>query len=271
MGEDLVNHCVNDVLVQGARPLFFLDYIGCGRLEPERVAAIVSGFARACAANGCVLLGGETAEMPGLYRGEDYDVAGFLVGHARRDRLVDGSAIRPGDVVLGLPSTGLHTNGYSLARRIVFDEQGLGPDDEIPGTGLTVADALLSVHRSYLHSVWPLVEAGIVRGMVHVTGGGFEGNIARVLPAGVDCVIDACAWPVPALFRWLRDAGGVDAHEMYRVFNMGIGFLLFVRREELDEARAQLARSGPEGEARVVGHTTVGERRVRLDGLAAPR
>ncbi len=244
VGEDLVNHCVNDILVQGARPLFFLDYIGCGRMEPARVADVVFGVARGCRANGCVLLGGETAEMPGLYRSDDYDLAGFVVGSVEPSRRLDGSAIRPHDLVVGLPSSGLHTNGYSLARRIVFEERGLAPQDELPGTGTTVADALLAVHKSYLRAVIPLLDEGLVRGMAHVTGGGFEGNVPRVLPPGVDCEIDAAAWEPPAVFRFLAEAGRVVPEEMYRVFNMGIGFLLFLDPARLQRAISLLIASG---------------------------
>jgi phosphoribosylformylglycinamidine cyclo-ligase len=262
VGEDLVNHCVNDILAQGARPLFFLDYIGCGRLVPERIAEIVAGFARGCRANGCALLGGETAEMPGLYRGEEYDLAGFIVGSVGGGRLIDGTEIRSGDLVLGLPSSGLHTNGYSLARRIVFEEQGLAPGDELPGTGLSVADALLAVHRSYLASVSPLLDKGLVRGMVHVTGGGFPGNVSRVLPPDVDCEIDAAAWEPPPLFGFLAEAGGVARGEMYSVFNMGIGFLLFVGSKEAESARALLSQAGEQ--AAVVGRTVRGTGKARV-------
>ncbi|HEY7460301.1 MAG TPA: phosphoribosylformylglycinamidine cyclo-ligase [Gemmatimonadota bacterium] len=262
VGEDLVNHCVNDILVAGARPLFFLDYIGCARMEPGRIAAIVEGVARGCRANGCALLGGETAEMPGLYRGDDYDLAGFIVGAVEAERRLDGSAIRPGDLVLGLASSGLHTNGFSLARKIVFEERGLGLDDQLPGTGRTVAEALLAVHRSYLRPVGPLHDEGLVNGLVHVTGGGFEGNIPRVLPRDVDCEIDAGSWEPPALFRFLAEAGGVPDAEMYRVFNMGIGMLLFVDARHLERARALLAAAG---EAPVVvGRAVDGSGRVRL-------
>jgi phosphoribosylformylglycinamidine cyclo-ligase len=262
LGEDLVNHCVNDILVQGGRPLFFLDYIGCARMEPSRVAELVSGVARGCRANGCALLGGETAEMPGLYHGDEYDLAGFIVGAVPAARRVDGSGIRPGDLVLGLASSGLHTNGYTLARRIVFEERGLGPDDELPGTGATVAEALLAVHRSYLRPVLPLLDAGLVRGMVHVTGGGFEGNVPRVLPPEVDCEVDAGAWEVPPVFRFLAAAGRVPREEMYRVFNMGIGFLLFVRPGGLDLAADLLAEAGEA--PRRVGRVLPGSGRARL-------
>ncbi|MBA2564802.1 MAG: phosphoribosylformylglycinamidine cyclo-ligase [Gemmatimonadetes bacterium] len=262
VGEDLVNHCVNDILVKGARPLFFLDYIGCGRLVPERITEIVSGFARGCLANGCALLGGETAEMPGLYEGERYDLAGFVVGAVERPRLLDGSAIRPGDVALGLPSSGLHTNGYSLARRIVFEDAGLGPDDELPGCGRSVADELLAVHRSYLAALEPLLEADLVHGMVHVTGGGFEGNVPRVLPADVDCEIDASAWDPPAVFRFLARQGRVPPREMYRVFNMGMGLLAFVGRDRVQHAIGLLREHG--SEALPVGRALPGRGRARL-------
>jgi phosphoribosylformylglycinamidine cyclo-ligase len=262
IGRDLVNHCVNDILVQGARPLFFLDYIGCGRMDPARVADLVEGVARACRENGCALLGGETAEMPGVYQGEDYDLAGFIVGAVDPERLLDGSAIQAGDLVLGLPSSGLHTNGYSLARRIVFDEAGLAPEDELPGTGTSVADSLLAVHRSYLRGVAPLVDQGLVHGMVHVTGGGFAGNVPRVLPKGVDCEIDTAAWEPLPLFRFLAEAGRVSAEEMYRVFNMGIGFLLFVDPERLQAVVAQLTAAGERPV--VVGRVFPGTGRVHV-------
>jgi phosphoribosylformylglycinamidine cyclo-ligase len=262
VGEDLVNHCVNDILVQGARPLFFLDYIGCGRAEPARIADLVDGVARACRANGCALLGGETAEMPSLYQGDEYDLAGFIVGSVEPSRRLDGSAIRPDDLVLGLASSGLHTNGYSLARKIVFEERGLAPGDELPGTGTSVADALLAVHKSYLRTVTPLLDEGLVHGMVHVTGGGFEGNIPRVLPRNVDCEIDAAAWEPPAVFRFLAHAGGVSPEEMYQVFNMGIGLLLFVAPAHLQRATFLLTAAGEQ--PLVVGRAFPGAGTARL-------
>ena len=267
VGEDLVNHCVNDILTQGAAPLFFLDYIGCGRLDADRIAEIVSGVARGCRENGCALLGGETAEMPDLYREEEYDLAGSIVGLVERDRRIDGAAIRPGDLVLGLASSGLHTNGYTLARKIVFDDLGLDAADELPGTSATVADALLAVHRSYLRPVRPLLASSLIRGMAHVTGGGFEGNVSRMLPEDVDCEIDAGAWEPPALFRSLSQAGRVEPAEMYRVFNMGIGFLLFVNPGSAEAVGRVLASHGEEG--RVVGRALRGSGRVRV--LLGPR
>jgi phosphoribosylformylglycinamidine cyclo-ligase len=262
VGRDLVNHCVNDILVQGARPLFFLDYIGCGRMDPARVADLVEGVARGCRENGCALLGGETAEMPGVYHGDDYDLAGFIVGAVDPRKRLDGSAIRAGDLVLGLPSSGLHTNGYSLARRIVFDEAGLRPGDPLPGTDQTVADALLAVHKSYLNAVAPLVDEGLVHGMVHITGGGFAGNVPRVLPGNVDCEIDTAAWDPPALFRFLAEAGRVSPGEMYRVFNMGIGFLLFVAEGDLQPVVSRLAAAGEQPLA--VGRTFPGTGRAHV-------
>ena len=190
VGVDLVNHCVNDILVQGARPLFFLDYLATGALRPDVSAAVVAGVAEGCRANGSALLGGETAEMPGMYAAGEYDLAGFVVGLADRRRLVDGRGIVPGDVLIGLPSSGLHTNGYSLARRIVFETLGLGVDSRVDELGCTVGDELLRIHRSYLRAVWPAVEAGLVKGLAHVTGGGLTDNLPRILPPGCSAHID---------------------------------------------------------------------------------
>ena len=228
VGEDLVNHCVNDILVQGAEPLFFLDYFGCGALDPSVLHDVVSGLARGCRANGCALIGGETAEMPGFYEAGEYDLAGCIVGIVSRDAVIDGSAIGPGDEVWGFPSSGLHTNGYSLARQIVFEEAGLGVDDEVPGTGKSVADALLAVHRSYLPEYRALRDRTEIRGLAHITGGGLLDNIPRVLPAGSRVEIDTASWEAPPLFRWLGERGGVERDEMYRVFNMGVGMVMIV-------------------------------------------
>jgi phosphoribosylformylglycinamidine cyclo-ligase len=244
VGQCLVNHCVNDILVQGARPLFFLDYLATGEMDEEVVAEVVGGVALACAENRCALLGGETAQMPDFYVAGEYDLAGFIVGVVERDRVLDGREIRPGDVLLGLASTGLHTNGYTLARRIVFDVMGLRVDDELPGTGRTVADELLAVHRSYLEPLGPLLESGTLRGLAHITGGGIPGNLPRVLPDGVGAVVDRSAWEVPAVFRTLQGAGRVERGEMDRVFNMGIGMIAVVRPEEVDHAAEQIREAG---------------------------
>lgn len=246
VGQCLVNHCVNDILVQGARPLFFLDYLATGEMDETVVTQVVSGVAVACKENACALLGGETAQMPDFYAADEYDLAGFIVGVVERDRVLDGRDIREGDVLLGLASTGLHTNGYTLARRIVFDVMGLAVGDELPGTGRSVADELLSVHRSYLPVLWPLLEAGRVRGLAHITGGGIPGNLPRVLPEGLGAVVDRAAWEVPPVFRTLQDAGRVDRFEMDRVFNMGIGMLVVVRPDDADDVARSVRAAGTE-------------------------
>src|SRR6202049_2036806 len=220
VGGDLVNHCVNDILVQGAEPLFFLDYLATGRLSPAVVEQVVAGVARACRENGCALLGGETAEMPGFYAGGEYALAGFIVGIVERERIVDGRAIVPGDRLIGLPSTGLHTNGYSLARPVLFDVGGLLPDTFVPELGTTLADALLAPHRSYLSAVRPLVERDLVKGLAHITGGGITENVPRALPEGCAAEIDRRAWDVPPLFRFLQQRGSIATDEMFRAFNM---------------------------------------------------
>lgn len=227
VGRDLVNHCVNDVLVQGARPLFFLDYLATGRLDEAVVPEIVSGVARACRENGCALLGGETAEMPGFYADGEYDLAGFVVGMVERERLIDGARVEPGDRLLALPASGLHTNGFTLARKIVFERMGLRAGDPFPGeAGATVADVLLRAHPSYLGAIGPLLDGGEIKAMAHVTGGGIEGNLPRVLPEGAGARIDRRSWRVPNVFNVLAEGGGVEEREMFRVFNMGVGMIL---------------------------------------------
>ena len=240
VGRDLVNHCVNDVLVQGARPLFFLDYLATGKMDGEVVSQIVSGVARACRENRCALLGGETAEMPGFYAPGEYDLAGFVVGAAERARLIDGARVAPGDRLVALPSTGLHTNGYTLARKIVFERMRLRPDEPFPGEDATVADVLLRVHRSYLNPVEPLLDGGQIKAMAHVTGGGIEGNLPRALPEGTGARIDCRSWQVPNVFRRLAEGGGVEAREMFRVFNMGVGLILVASPEAADDVLAEL-------------------------------
>jgi len=260
-GRDLVNHCVNDILVQGARPLFFLDYVACGRLDPGVLADVVRGVADGCRENGCALLGGETAEMPGFYADGEYDVAGFVVGMVDRSRLLDGAKIRPGDVLLGLASAGLHTNGYSLARKLFFDVAGLAPEDRVDALGCSVAEALLAEHRSYLRPLEGVLEDRRVRGLAHITGGGLTDNVPRILPAGCAAEIRRGAWEIPALFRWLQETGGIDDDEMYRAFNMGVGMVVVVSSEEADTAIARLAESGER--AFPIGRVVDGERRVR--------
>jgi phosphoribosylformylglycinamidine cyclo-ligase len=240
IGADLVNHCVNDILVQGARPLFFLDYLATGRLEPEVAEQIVRGMARACVENGCALLGGETAEMPGFYAPGEYDVAGFIVGIVSKSRIVNGEHITPGDVLIGLPSSGLHTNGYSLARRIAFDTLALRVDTLVPELGMTVGEALLRTHRSYLRVISPLLERGWIKGMAHITGGGLTENVPRMLPPGRGFSLDLNSWTVPPLFRWLQKAGDLDQAEMFRAFNMGVGLVLACAPADADDVVAAL-------------------------------
>lgn len=264
VGEDLVNHCVNDILVQGARPLFFLDYLAAGRLDPDVAVAVVEGIARACRANGCALLGGETAEMPGFYADGEYDLAGFIVGSVDPARVIDGRHIAPGDVLVGIPSSGLHTNGYSLARRILFEELGLSVDRRVEALGGTVGDALLATHRSYLPLVAPLLDEGRVKGMAHITGGGLTDNVPRALPTGCQAVIDRRAWDVPPIFRFLQDAGHVPLDEAYRTFNMGIGFVLVVSPDDAGPVVDRLRGLGEPG-ARPIGRVVAGPGGVRYE------
>jgi phosphoribosylformylglycinamidine cyclo-ligase len=226
IGVDIVNHCVNDILVQGARPLFFLDYLASARLAPAVVEQVVTGIAQACRDNRCALLGGETAEMPGFYAEGEYDIAGFIVGVVPRANLIDGSRIVRGDVLLALPSSGLHTNGYSLARAIVFQHLKLRVDSVVSELGETVGRALLRPHRSYLPAVGPLLDGGRLKGMAHITGGGIVENLPRTLPEGLTFTIDRGSWTIPPLFTWLQGAGQVPDSEMFRVFNMGVGLVL---------------------------------------------
>jgi phosphoribosylformylglycinamidine cyclo-ligase len=258
VGADLVNHCVNDILVQGAEPLFFLDYLATGRLAPDVAESIVGGMAQACRDNNCALLGGETAEMPGFYNDGEYDLAGFIVGAVDRARLINGRAIAIGDVLVGVPSAGLHTNGYSLARRIVFDTLKLSVDSYVPELQQTVGDALLEPHRSYLPFVQPLLDATRIKGMAHITGGGITDNLPRILPHGTAAVIDASSWTVPPLFNWLRQAGDVPIDDMMRTFNMGIGLIIVVARDQAEPLISELAARGGK-DARVVGEVVPGE------------
>jgi phosphoribosylformylglycinamidine cyclo-ligase len=244
VGRDLVNHCVNDILVQGARPLFFLDYVATGRLDPDVLVEVVGGIARGCRETGCALLGGETAEMPGFYADGEYDVAGFVVGVVDRERIVDGRGIRPGDVLIGLGSAGLHTNGYSLARKILFEIAGLRVDSPLDPLGATVGQALLAEHRCYLQALARPLAAGLVRGMAHVTGGGLPGNLPRILPAGTAARVERGSWPVPALFDLLQRLGNVEQAEMERTFNMGLGLVLVAAGADAPRLQALLAEAG---------------------------
>jgi phosphoribosylformylglycinamidine cyclo-ligase len=244
IGYDLVAHCVNDILVQGAVPLFFLDYIALGRMDPERVEAIVSGFARGCAEFGCPLVGGETAEMPGTYAPDDYDLAGFIVGVVEREKALGPERVREGDVLLGLPSAGLHTNGYTLARKVLFDVLGYRADTRLPELGATVGDVLLAPHRGYLGALEPLLERGKVRALAHITGGGFPGNIPRALPAGLGARVHRGSWEVPAIFALIQKGGAVSDEEMFRTFNMGVGMVAVVSPGDLHDAEHSLERRG---------------------------
>jgi phosphoribosylformylglycinamidine cyclo-ligase len=258
VGADLVNHCVNDILMQGAEPLFFLDYLATGRLSPEVAESIVAGIASACRDNGCALLGGETAEMPGFYGEGEYDLAGFIVGVAEKSRLINGRAIAVGDLLVGVPSSGLHTNGYSLARRIAFDQLGLTVDRHIPELGRTLGEALLAPHRSYLPLVRPLLDGGRIKGLAHITGGGITDNLPRVLPHGTAAVVDAASWEVPPLFRWLRHNGRVPADDMMRTFNMGLGLIIVTAHDKAEQLIGELAARGGR-DARVIGEVVPGE------------
>ena len=261
IGADLVNHCVNDVLVQGAEPLFFLDYLAAGRICPAVAEQVVSGIAYACRENRCALLGGETAEMPGFYADGEYDLAGFIVGVVDRPKLIDGRAIAPGDLVIGLPSNGLHTNGYSLARRVFFDTLHWKPDTFVNELNATIGDALLASHRSYLAIVRPLLELQCIKGLAHITGGGITDNLPRILPDGCGAEIDRRAWPVPPIFTLLQERGRIATDEMFRAFNMGIGLIVVCTAADADRVLAALAAAG-EPQARRIGAIVPGKRTV---------
>lgn len=262
IGQDLVNHCVNDILVQGARPLFFLDYFATGKLEPSMVEQIVKGLAQACRENRCALLGGETAEMPGLYLDQDFDLAGTIVGVVERAQVIDGSSIKPGDAVLGLPSTGLHTNGYSLARKIFFSDLMLTPKTVIPELGLSVSEALLAVHRSYLPVIQPLLAKVTVKGLAHITGGGFLENIPRILPQGTNAVIRKGSWPVLPVFSFMAQKANLPEATLYRTFNMGIGMVVVVPKSQAALALKLLKQN--KEKAYLIGEIGKGKREVKL-------
>jgi phosphoribosylformylglycinamidine cyclo-ligase len=242
VGQDLVNHCVNDIAVQGARPLFFLDYFATGKLDAEVARQVVSGLATACRENGCALIGGETAEMPGMYEPDEYDLAGFIVGAVERKRLLTGASIRAGDVLLGLPSTGLHTNGYSLARKLLFEVAGYGVNTFLPELSSTVGDELLKTHRSYLAALQALFEERILKGAAHITGGGITDNTPRILPDGLAVEVHASAWPVPPIFQLLQRLGNIPDDDLRRTFNLGIGMVLVVSQRNVARVRRVLAR-----------------------------
>jgi phosphoribosylformylglycinamidine cyclo-ligase len=234
VGQDLVNHCANDILVQGARPLFFLDYVAAGVLDEEVVKSLVAGLGKACVENGCALIGGETAEMPGLYQGSEFDLAGCIVGIVEKSLIIDGKRIGPGDVVFALPASGMHTNGYSLARKIFFDQQGLRVSDRIDELGCTVGEELLKVHRSYVGPVTELIHRADVKGLAHITGGGVIENLPRVLPRNCDAVINKGSWPVLPVFSYLQEQGSISETEMFTVFNMGLGMIVITAPEDAD-------------------------------------
>jgi phosphoribosylformylglycinamidine cyclo-ligase len=260
IGHDLVNHCTNDILVQGATPLFFLDYVAFGALVPEVVEAVVRGVAAGCRENGCALVGGETAEMPGVYTPPDYDLAGFIVGAVEEADVLGSERVRDGDVLIALPSSGLHTNGYSLARRIVAERMKLGPHDPFPDTERSVADVLLAVHRSYLAALRPVL--GQVHAMAHITGGGIPGNLDRALPPGLDAIVETGSWEIPSVFNVLERAGGVARGEMLRAFNMGVGIIVVVSATAADAVLGSAERAGVPGW--VIGKVVAGSGTVVL-------
>jgi len=262
VGGDLVNHCVNDILVQGAEPLFFLDYLATGRLEPNIAEQVIGGIARACRENACALIGGETAEMPGFYAEGEYDIAGFIVGVVDRSRIIDGRGIVPGDVLIGLPSAGLHTNGYSLARRVFFEIAGWKVNTYVGELGKSAGDALLAPHRSYLNVLKPVIERRWAKGLAHITGGGITENLPRILPDGCGAEIDTRAWQVPAIFRVLQQRGNIAGDEMFRAFNMGIGLVVACAMRDADRVLNTIRTAGEAGAGRI-GFVVAGDRSVR--------
>ena len=262
VGEDLVNHCLNDILVHGARGLFFLDYIATGKLSPDVIADLVEGLARGCKNSGMALLGGETAEMPDFYQAGEYDLAGFIVGMVDEEKIVNGTAIREGDVCIGLPSNGLHTNGYTLARKVAFDVAGLKVGDRVPEINEAIDQALMKVHRCYAPLIHPLCDAFDIHGMAHITGGGLPGNLNRVLPETLNAEITRGSWPILPIFSWLEKAGDVDPEDMYHAFNMGIGYVLVVAEADAERIQTSLKEQG-ENSYRI-GRITPGSGSVRL-------
>jgi phosphoribosylformylglycinamidine cyclo-ligase len=260
VGADLVNHCVNGIAVQGATPLFFLDYFATGALDGPIAEKVVSGIADACRANGCALIGGETAQMPDFYADGEYDLAGFIVGVAEREKLITGAQIRPGDVILGFPSTGLHTNGYSLARKLFFEVAGYAPNQYVNELKEKAGAALMKVHRSYLGIIKKLTGADLVTGMAHITGGGITGNLPRILPKNVFAIIETGSWAAPPIFEHLQRLGAVEPEEMLRTFNMGIGLIAVTPAEKFNRVKSMLDRAGEK--FWVIGRTARGERRV---------
>jgi phosphoribosylformylglycinamidine cyclo-ligase len=262
VGRDLVNHCVNDILVQGARPLFFLDYIATGKLQPEVVASVVEGVANGCRGNGCVLLGGETAEMPDFYGDGEYDIAGFIVGVADREKIIDGKGIVPGDVLLALPSVGLHTNGYSLARKLFFEVAGHQADTRLDELAATVGEALLREHVSYLKPLEGLLDSGMIKGLAHITGGGLTDNIPRILPQGSAVEIDKGSWPILPIFEVMQEIGNVSEAEMYRTFNMGAGMVIVTAPRDLETVKSHLQKQ--DAAVYQIGRVVKGNREVAI-------
>ena len=260
VGADLVNHCVNDIAIQGATPLFFLDYLATGRLDEGVIEKVITGLADACRANGCALIGGETAQMPGFYADGEYDLAGFIVGAVDQEKLITGAKVKAGDVLIGFPSTGLHTNGYSLARKLFFEVAGYKPDQYITALKDKAGAALMKVHRTYLPVIKKLTAGDYTTGMAHITGGGITGNLPRVLPKTLSAIIETGSWPVPPIFEHLRELGSVEPVEMLRTFNMGIGLIAIIPADRFTRARAMLDRAGEK--FYVIGRTVKGDRRV---------
>lgn len=263
VGQDLVNHCTNDILVQGARPLFFLDYLGTAKLKGSIFKDVLKGLCKACRENNCALLGGETAEMPGLYPAGEYDLVGTIIGVVDKKKIITGKSIKPGDLIIGLPATGLQTNGFSLARKVIFEKMKLKIKDKFPGTNKTVADILLDVHKSALKPVSAVMKKIKIQGMAHITGGGLIDNVPRSLPKGTKAVFETGTWNVPHVFNVIEKYGKVDHEEMFRVFNMGIGFVIVVRKKDANAAIDILHKNNCRGAA-IIGHIEKGDRRVEL-------
>jgi len=262
VGADLVNHCVNDILVQGARPLFFLDYIATGKLSADIVAQVIEGIARGCRENDCVLLGGETAEMPGFYGEGEYDIAGFIVGVVDKKKIIDGKKISEGDVLLAVPSVGLHTNGYSLARKLFFEVAGYKPDTQLPEVGMTAGEALLQPHVSYLRPLEGLLDSGVIKGLAHITGGGLIDNIPRILPEGTAVEIEKGSWPILPVFELMQRLGNVTEREMSRTFNMGVGMVIVCASSDKDEIKAHI--ESHQTACYEIGKVVHGEREVMI-------
>jgi phosphoribosylformylglycinamidine cyclo-ligase len=263
VGEDLVNHCVNDILVHGAKPLFFLDYIGIDKLDPEVVAGLVEGLSRGCRNVGCALVGGETAELPGFYQPGEYDLVGFIVGMVDKNKIINGSTIEPGDVCIGLASNGLHTNGYTLARKVAFDVAGLQPDDRVDELDSTIAEALMAVHKCYATPIFKMIDEGYdIHGMAHITGGGIPGNLKRILPEHCHAVINKSSWPSLPLFDWLAKAGNIDPIDIWSAFNMGIGYIVVVPPDAAESMTAALNACGED--AYIIGEIKAGGSGVEL-------